>query len=126
MKTWLRIVSIGLLTVSVATLANAADTKVQTMARILMNLNHFAGDADKKALQAIVDDKTTTAQEKTVAQAILGVQHKVTDADKPKLQAIVDDKKAPESLQTISSILLKLNHTASDEDKAKLKKLAGS
>src|SRR6266513_1940579 len=104
MRTWLRIAAAALIAVSVAARATAADTKaVQTMAGILANLNHFAGDADKKTLQAIADDKASTAQEKTVAQALMNIQHKVSDADKPKLQAIVDDKAAPESLKTMST-----------------------
>jgi hypothetical protein len=114
------------LAAGVSAIVSAADSKaIQTEARVLANLNHFANDAQKKDLQAVVDDKAATAQEKTVAQALLNVQHKVTDADKPKLQAIVDDKAAPESLKTIASVMLNLNHTPSADEKDKLKKIAG-
>lgn len=137
MKPLLRIVPmllIGLLTAAPAVLAQAAKEKampaaetkaVKTMAMILMNLNHFAGDADKKQLQDVIADKATTADEKTVAQALLGVQHKVADADKPKLQAIVDSKTAAESVKTLASVIIALNHTASAAEKEKLKKIAG-
>jgi hypothetical protein len=126
MKSFLRILLLSLLVAGLSALTQAADAKaVQTEARILLNLNHFPNDADKKSLQAIVDDKATTAQERAIAQALINVQHKVSDADKPKLQAIVDDKAAPESLKTMASILLSLNHAPSAADKEKLQKLVG-
>jgi len=103
---------------------SAAESKpVQTMAGILMKLNHFASDAEKTQLKAIVDDKATTPAEKTVAQALINVQHKVSDADKPKLEALVKDKDTPESIKTLSQVILSLNHTPSDAEKDKLKKL---
>ena len=103
----------------------AADSKaVKSMAGILASLNHFAGDAEKKTLKEIVDDKASSAGEKTVAQALLGVQHKVTDADKAKLEALVKDTATPASLKTIAEVVLKLNHTPSDTEKASLKKIA--
>jgi hypothetical protein len=124
MKPLLRVLLLSLLVAGLSNLMQAADAKtVQTEARILLSLNHFPNDADKKALQAIIDDKATTAEERTVAQALMNVQHKVSDADKPKLQAIVDDKAAPESLKTISGIILSLNHAPTAADKDKLQKL---
>jgi len=126
MKPLLRVLLMSLLVAGLSNLMQAADAKtVQTEARILLNLNHFPNDADKKALQAIIDDKATTAEERTVAQALMNLQHKVSDADKPKLQAIVDDKAAPESLKTISGIILSVNHSPTAADKEKLQKLAG-
>jgi hypothetical protein len=107
----------------VASLSAAESKAVQTMAGILMKLNHFATDPEKAQLKAIVDDKTTTPAEKTVAQALINVQHKVADADKPKLEALVKDKATPDSIKTLSEVILGLNHTPSDAEKEKLKKL---
>ena len=104
--------------------AAAVETKnVQTMAGILMKLNHFASDAEKTQLKAIVDDKSATAAEKTVATALINVQHKVSDADKPKLEALVKDKDATDGIKTLAQVILNLNHTPSDSEKDKLKKL---
>jgi hypothetical protein len=102
----------------------AFETKaVQTSAKILLTLNHFPSDAEKKTLQAIVDDKTTTAPERTVAQALINVVHTVTAGDKPKLEALVKAKETPESVRTLANVILTLNHTPSAADKEKLKKL---
>jgi hypothetical protein len=107
-----------------ATPMTAAETKaVQTMSGILVKLNHFPSDAEKKALQQIVEDKTTTAHERVVAQALINLQHKASADDRPKLEAVVNDKTAPESVKTLATILVNLNHTPSDADKEKLKKL---
>jgi hypothetical protein len=104
---------------------SAAETKaVQTMSGILLKLNHFPNEGEKKALQQLVDDKTTTAEERVVAQAMLNLQHKATAEDKTKLEALVKDAKAPESVKTLATIVLGLNHAPSDADKEKLKKLS--
>lgn len=102
----------------------AKPTATQTMAGILMGLNHFASDAEKATLKTIVDSKTSNDAERTVAQALINVQHKVAAADAPKLQALVKDAKASESVKTIASVILALNHTPSDAEKAALKKIA--
>ena len=113
-----------LLTVVVSPMAAAETKAVQTMSGILLKLNHFPNDAEKKTLQGIVEDKTTTAQERVVAQALINVQHKATAEDKTKLEALVKDTTTPESVKTLAAIVLGLNHAPSDADKEKLKKLA--
>jgi hypothetical protein len=108
----------------VATATNAAESKaVQTMAAILLHLQHFPSDADKQSLKQITEDKSATGDERTVAQALMGVQHTVAAADKPKLEAIVNDDKAAGSVKTLASVLLNLKHMPSDSDKEKLKAL---
>ncbi len=125
MRNRLHLVSVLLLLAVVVSPMAAAETKaVQTMSGILLKLNHFPNDAEKKTLQQVVDDKTTTAQERVVAQALINVQHKATAEDKTKLEAVVKDTTAPESVKTLATIVLGLNHAPSDADKEKLKKLA--
>ena len=99
---------------------------VRTMAGILATLNHYPSDAEKKSLQAIVDDKTAGANEKTLAQALINVQHTVSPADKPKVEAVVKDATASASLKTLASVLVGLNHTASAAEKDTLAKLAAA
>jgi hypothetical protein len=97
---------------------------VQTMASMLLTFNHFPNDAQKKTLQALADDKTTTAEERVLVQALMNVQHTLSAADKPKVEALLKDPAASESVKTIGNVLTKLNHTPSDAEKAALKKLA--
>jgi hypothetical protein len=96
---------------------------VHTMAAILLTLNHYPSAADKEALQKIVSDQATSAQERVLAQALSNVQHTASASDKPKLHALMQDEAAPASLRTLASILSTLNHTPSDTDKEQLKQL---
>lgn len=108
----------------VATVANAAESKaVQTMAAILLHLQHFPTDADKQSLEQITEDKSATQDERTVAQALMDVQHTAAAADRPKLEAIAADGKASSSVKTLASIILSLKHMPSESDKEKLKAL---
>lgn len=124
MKYRTAILAVAVILGLVATVANAAESKaVQTMAAILLHLQHFPSDADKQSLKQITDDKSATADERTVAQALIDVQHTVAAADRPKLEAIVNDGKAANSVKTLASILLNLKHMPSEGDKEKLKAL---
>ena len=108
----------------VATVTNAAESKaVQTMAGILMNLQHYPTDAQRQSLMQIAEDKSTTPDERTVAEALMNVRHMVAGADRPKLEAIVKNDKAPSSVKTLARVILNLNHMPSDSDKEKLKAL---
>jgi hypothetical protein len=107
-----------------ATVAAAQNTPVQTMAGILMNVNHFPSDAEKKTLQGIVENKTASEGERAVAQAMISLQHQVAAADKPKLEALVKDKATPEPVRTLASVILTFTHMATAADKEKLKKIS--
>ena len=110
---------------SVASMVNAAESKaVQTMAGILLHLQHYPTDADKQSLKQIIEDKSATKDERTVAQALMDVQHTVAAADKPKLEAMLKSDKASSSVKTLAEIILKLTHMPSESDKEKLKVLA--
>jgi hypothetical protein len=116
------VVLLGLL---VASASDAAASKaVQTMAGILLHLQHYPSDTDKQSLKQITEDKAATKDERTVAQALMDVQHTAAAADKPKLEAIVADAKADSSVKTLASIILNLKHMPSESDKEKLKALA--
>jgi hypothetical protein len=97
---------------------------VKTIAGILVTVNHFPSDEQKKTLQALAAESTTTAQEKVLIQALVGMQHRISAADKPKVEAVMKDANAPEGVKTIATILDTFLHTASAADKETLKKLA--
>jgi hypothetical protein len=125
MRILLRTALALLMTVGAASPALADEAaNVRTMAGILAKLNHFPSDAEKKSLQAIVDDKMAGAHEKTLAQALINAQHTVNAADKPKVEAIAKDPAASEGLKTLAGVLAKLQHTPSEADKQALTKLA--
>jgi hypothetical protein len=97
---------------------------VTTMASILMTVNHFPNDDQKKTLTALAAEPTTTAQEKVLISAIVGMQHSVAAAEKPKVEAVAKDQTASAGARTIATILGRFLHMASDADKAELKKLS--
>jgi hypothetical protein len=118
------VVSVALFLGVVGTVINAAESKaVQTMAAILLHLQHFPTDADKQSLKQITEDRSATTDERTVAQALMDVQHTAAAADKPKLEAILKEAKASSSVKTLASIILNLKHMPSENDKKKLKAL---
>jgi len=124
MKYRTAVLSVVLFLGVVATVTNAAESMaVQTMAAILLHLQHLPTDADKQALKHITEDESATKDERTVAQALLDVQHTAGAADKPKLEAILGDDKAVSSVKTLASILLNLKHAPSASDKKKLRAL---
>lgn len=124
MKHRLTALAVVLLCGVFAAVTNAAESKaVQSMAAILLHLQHFPTDADKQSLKQIAEDKSATQDERTVAQALISVKHTVAAADKPKLEAIVSDDKAANSVKTLASVILNLQHMPSESDKEKLQAL---
>jgi hypothetical protein len=104
---------------------NAGESQaVQSMAGILLQFQHYPSDSAKQTLGKIVEDKSSTADERTVAHALIDVQHVVAAADKPALEAIVADDKAAASIKTLANVILGLHHMPSDSDKEKLRALA--
>lgn len=110
---------------AVKPIAAAEESKaVKTIAGILMTVNHFPSDDQKKTLTALAAESTTTADEKVLIQALVGMQHSINAADKPKVEEVLKDPKASEGVKTIAGILDKFLHTASAADKETLKKLS--
>ena len=61
MKYRIAVALVVLLLGSVASLVNAAESKaIQTMAGILVHLQHYPTDADKQSLKQITEDKSAT------------------------------------------------------------------
>lgn len=126
MRQWLPMFSVVFSAVLIgnAGAALAAESKaVQTIATILLTLNHYPSASDNATLKNVADDKATTAQERVLAQALINVQHTASSEDTPKLQALMKDESVPASIRTLASILSDLNHTPSAADKDKLTQL---
>jgi hypothetical protein len=125
MRKLISVLSAFLILGMTANIAGAAETKaVQAMAGVLTSIQHVPSATDKQILGQIVEDKTTTADERTVAKALLNVQHKVAAGDKAGLEAIVADAKASGGVKTLAGIILSMNHFPSADDKTKLAALS--
>ncbi len=104
--------------------ALAASAAVREMARIVMHLEHYPSDADKKTLKGILDNTGSTGQERVLATAISNsnLQHRAAAEDMDKLKKVKNDAAAPAEVRDLASILLTImNHNPSFKDKNKLK-----
>jgi hypothetical protein len=125
MKIKLLLVSALALFLAASASISAQESKaVKTMAGILMTVNHFPNDEQKKTLTALSAEAATTAQEKVLIAAIVGMQHSIAEADKVKVQAVMKDATASAGAKAIATILDHFLHMANAADKETLKKLA--
>ena len=113
-----------LTTMAVRPIAAQESAAVKTVAGILMTINHFPNDTDKKTLTTLAGQASTTEQEKVLIAAILGMQHSIAAADKPKVEAVMKDAKASAGAKQIATILNTFLHMASAAEKEALKKIA--
>jgi len=100
-----------------------AGSAIQEMAGIMLNLNHYPSDSEKAELQKIINDSSTSQEERTIATALLHMHHTVPDADKAKLMDIANNDAAPEADRKVADILAHMHHHASSDAKQELKKL---
>lgn len=104
--------------------ALAASEAVREMAGIMMDLNHYPGDAEKARLGAIAADKGSTEQERVIATAISNLEHKVAEGDVDKLKKVMNDASAPAEIRDLAGIILNISHKPSAADKRKLEVMA--
>jgi hypothetical protein len=100
--------------------ALAASAAVKEMAGVMMHLQHYPSDAEKLKLQALVDDKNTTSDERVVATAILDLKHHAAPQDVAKLKMVMGDMSAAPEVRDLAGIVLNLSHEPSAMDKDKL------
>jgi hypothetical protein len=100
-----------------------AGSAIQEMAGIMMTLHHYPDDSQKATLQKIIDDSSSTQDERTIASALMHMHHTVTDDDKAKLMDIANNSSAPDADRKEAEILANMHHKASADAKAELEKL---
>ena len=100
-----------------------AGTAIQEMVGIMLTLHHYPSDSEKVTLQKIIDDSSTSQDERTIASALLHMRHTVTDDDKAKLMDIANNGSATVADRKVAEILAHIHHKASSEDKQELKML---
>ena len=103
----------------------AESAATETIAEVLLDLNHFPTDEDKRELEDLIAADTTTEEERALATALMNVEHKVQAGDREALQSILDDPQGTPTAKELAQILLDLNHRPSEDGKRKLKLLAG-
>lgn len=94
---------------------------IGTMASIMKHLNHHPSDAEKKDLQKIIHNHSSSANEKTLAQAMINLEHRVADGDKGMLSDLMHDAAATDNEKSLAKIILNLSHKPSSHDKELLK-----
>jgi len=92
---------------------------VQTMASIMINLNHYPNANEKELLKKIV--KTTDSRhEKIIAEAMINLRHKASSSDKAKLDMVMNDGSANKNIRELAGIVYNLSHQPSGSDKKML------
>ena len=91
------------------------------MAEIMHRLKHFPSPLGKETLKSIIDNKSTSNNERILATAIMNLEHKALDEDVPKLRRIIEDKSASADEHDMAEIIVNLNHRPTSEDKQRLK-----
>ena len=103
--------------------AAMASTAIQEIVNIILTVHHYPSNSEKATLQKIIDDSSTSKDERTIASALMNMRHTVTDFDKAKLLSIANDGTAPVADRKVADILAHIHHKASSEDKQELEKL---
>ena len=102
-KTLTKSLILGLLIIIMSPLAishsdHGSDANVRDMASILANMQHFPSEADKSKLQAILDQESSTDNEKTLASAIMRIEHQSNPEDALLLESIIESETASGSV----------------------------
>lgn len=103
--------------------ALAASVAVREMAGIVAHLEHYPSEAEKMKLKGIVDNKSSTEQERVLATAISNMKHRVADTDVGKLKKVMGDATAPVEVRDLAGIVLNISHMPNAADKSKLEQL---
>ena len=105
--------------------AVAGGDAIRTMAGIILHLEHYPTNAEKRTLDGILRDPSATAGEKTIAGALMRMQHSVGGEDASALRALAANAKAGAGERELASILLGIHHHPSAMDRKRLRKLIG-
>ena len=100
-----------------------ADDSISTMASVLSELNHFPSEADKKALAGIIEDESSTADEKMLAQIISRIEHKASVFVKVRLEKILEREDTSQAARAIATAVVNINHKLKNDDIQAMKAL---
>lgn len=111
------------MTIIASPISASAGNAVAEMATIIINLNHYPTEAEKKELAAIIDDSGSTAGEKVIAGALMRMQHHVADSDAQQLMQLKSDETAPAAERELAGILRSIAHHPTNADVERLQAL---
>jgi len=106
-----------------APIALAHDSAINTMAVIVMHLNHYPGNNEKNALADIIHDDHASAGEKALAGVLMRMQHSVQGGDAATLRTLASDTHASHNERELANILLGISHHPSSSDKQRLQSM---
>jgi len=118
------VLSLGCAT-SLLAASNSKDDAMNKMVEIMLRLKHFPSPAGKETLQAIINNKATTANQRSLATAMVNLQHKAVGADVEHMKALMVNKTATEDERDLAKILYELDHRPTKENKQRLQKMVG-
>lgn len=116
------ILSITLLAMPPAPLA-AATAPLNTMAEIVIHMNHYPSESEIATLQVIVDDSHLSRAEHVLAAAVMHFRHRVAGPDLLKLGTLKHNKSATVAEREFADILMDVHHHPSEQAIARLKAL---
>jgi hypothetical protein len=124
LQKFLLIAAIGLFSQFAVAQGNTANlAAVKQIADIVASINHFPSDADKMALNAIIDDSALSDGIHAMASAVVNIEHATNAEGKTAMAAIQANDGAPVRAKALAGIIASLNHTASADAKAELAQL---
>ena len=93
---------------------------IKSMAKILLEMNHFPSDSNKKVLQNMINSNAATKNEKIIANAILKIKHSNDTSDEVLLQSLIDDADTTKAIKNLSRSILTFNHNINSSDRENL------
>ena len=96
---------------------------IKEMAVIMHRLKHYPSPQGKETLRAIVNNKSTSKNERTLAKSMLNLEHQVISSDIAGLKSVVASKDASADEKAFANILLSFSHRPSSDDKQRLKSM---
>lgn len=102
----------------------AESDAIPTMARIVVELNHFPSAEQKEALAAIKQNENNSEATQVIADAIFNIEHKAKPEDVVALKELAGNASVSEAEKQLAMIVMEINHVASPEAKQKLETLA--
>jgi len=99
---------------------HAKNITVKAMSTMLLEMNHFPSDINRKELERMIADNGTTENEKIIANAILKIKHSSDINDEGSLKALIDNSDSSKAIKSLATSILSFNHTVNPSDKRKL------
>lgn len=124
-NTFIKIIVVCLLSIQFQSELNAhsdhaKNINVKAMSEILLKMNHFPSDTNRKELEKMLEDTGTTKNEKIIANAILKINHAKDANDEESLKALIEASDSSKAIKSLATSILSFNHSVNSSDKRSL------